>query len=876
MGASDRILQLSMSPSDINSDLIHNKIIEGFVLTCAIDEIEDHGYIIDTGIHNLRAFLPKSKALSNDYVEGQLISCIVESIECSKSASTAKLRCINRIQHKTEENVAMIPMLLPQSIVKFKIKKIIKGIVTGTVCNDGFQAAVLNYHLEKPTTTPNDYTEGLEVDARVVCIMPLSKIVYLTLNLKKLVKLNSPGILPINKVVKNAEVIRQTESSVELKLKNNFKGIIKRHAGGNDAVLNPGQKLKVKLLEYNIFDRIYLCSNDTRLLQEHDFTVDKLKVGERVDFVVLSINEDGIIGFIGIYGNLKTFMPNIDISMQNMKKGDLIPVKITQISPEGKISVTNREEYVNPKKKTKILMNIDDVKINDVFTGTVVKEFSKFFLIRFFNDIAGTISKITVTETKLKIGGVMNFKITDIRDDASKAGKKKLYLKLPEGSENDENLGEIFEATVKGHIPTGVNIKLEDKTIGFISNLSFALSPSISQQICKSFKEGDSITCVCIGNGIYSVRCVDYYSKNPIRSLRELSCNDIVRSYVKNIVGNQVQLYLPIKGLTNNVTLSLKSFIEAKELVSKLELSSEQIVYLKVQKIKENSIECTPKMSEIWKYDFKFTTKYFMQYLQEYEKLRTSLSKRKNPIAKYKIGDTVKGKIIAIDEITRDLHIELDNSLKGTIKKNLYKSRHMLGDTVEATILWIDYITHDIDLQTKFEKSDVKIRESDSDTHKGMIILEKEYFLLAFLKSNHVPVLIPKHVHFNDFFSIIKAYSSHKNAKLLVLKQYMGHYIGMFAEFYFTGNTFKIVNLKTLERKRKNDTGPGVDDDLMDMLRLIKRKKGDMSNLENGSIALNESIDDDEDTEIEQRESENEEKENIEDVQVSSDDEMDK
>lgn len=825
--ASNRILELSMNPSDINRDLIHNKIIEGFILTCAIEEIESHGYIIDTGIPNLRAFLPKSDEENYEYTDGQIISCIVESIECSQSASIAKLRSVNKFTRRNEENITIAQMLMPQNIVKFKIEKIVKGILTGTICNGTFSAAVLTHHLEKSVTSPSDYTVGLEIDAKIVCIMSLSKMVYLTLHLKKFPHLKTPGIPEIGKIIKDAEVMRQTESFVELKFKKKYKAILNRQSK-NDEIFNPGQKIKIKLLEYNVFDRVYLCSNDKRLLTEHDYTIDKLKVGEVVDFVVNSVNKEGITGFIGVYGNLKSFIQNIDVSMHDVQKNDIIPVKIIAISQNGKVNVTNRVEYITAKKKIHILMDQNDAKVGDIFTGTVLNEYDKFYLVRFFNQIAGSITKTPITESKLKVGKITNFTIKEIRDDVNNEGRKKIYLSLPVDSDYDDRLGEIMIAKVKSHIPTGVNIKLNDKTNGFISNLAFAQYPEVSQIICKSLKEGDEITCVCIGRGIFSVRCVEYYKKHSIKNINELQRNEIVRSYVKNIVNNEVQLYLPIKGLSNDVKIPLSTFIENRHLLNKFELVPEQIVHLKITKIKGNSLSCSPKLSEVWNYDFKSAIQFFMLYLQEHEKLRKSLPRKKDKIATLKVGNSTEAVVTEINSVTRDIYLDLGNNIKGILRNDLYLEKPKIGDTIQAKILWIDYIKREVDLQTKYHSSiAIEVAESEIETHKGVIIFERENFILALLKGSHLPVLIPKHVHFNDFFSIIKSYSSHKNAKLLILKNYMGYIIATFAEFYFIQNSFKLVNVKVNERKRKiSDSNSTTNDaDLMTKLRLIKKKK---------------------------------------------------
>lgn len=50
-------------PQDVNSSLNASLLEVGFVLPCAVASVEDNGFIMDTGIANMRgAFLPHKAA----------------------------------------------------------------------------------------------------------------------------------------------------------------------------------------------------------------------------------------------------------------------------------------------------------------------------------------------------------------------------------------------------------------------------------------------------------------------------------------------------------------------------------------------------------------------------------------------------------------------------------------------------------------------------------------------------------------------------------------------------------------------------------------------------------------------------------------------
>lgn len=49
---------VSLSPKDIQADWIHAQLEKGVIVTAAVSSKEDHGYVMDVGIDNARAFLP--------------------------------------------------------------------------------------------------------------------------------------------------------------------------------------------------------------------------------------------------------------------------------------------------------------------------------------------------------------------------------------------------------------------------------------------------------------------------------------------------------------------------------------------------------------------------------------------------------------------------------------------------------------------------------------------------------------------------------------------------------------------------------------------------------------------------------------------------
>lgn len=59
------LYSLSLEPQLINQNIDNNYLVEGAKLVCTVKSIEDHGYVVDPGIMNIRAFLP-TKYVNNE------------------------------------------------------------------------------------------------------------------------------------------------------------------------------------------------------------------------------------------------------------------------------------------------------------------------------------------------------------------------------------------------------------------------------------------------------------------------------------------------------------------------------------------------------------------------------------------------------------------------------------------------------------------------------------------------------------------------------------------------------------------------------------------------------------------------------------------
>lgn len=61
LGEENWRISLSLEPNLINQNLSSNSITNKSKIICSISSVEDHGYVLETGIPNCRGFLSKSE-----------------------------------------------------------------------------------------------------------------------------------------------------------------------------------------------------------------------------------------------------------------------------------------------------------------------------------------------------------------------------------------------------------------------------------------------------------------------------------------------------------------------------------------------------------------------------------------------------------------------------------------------------------------------------------------------------------------------------------------------------------------------------------------------------------------------------------------------
>jgi hypothetical protein len=91
-------------------------------MTAAVQSVEDHGYVMDVGILNVRSFL--TKIPDQDLAVGQIVSVCVMGCKIDGHVATLTLSTVDSIKFK--QNVELnLSTLLPATKVHVTVNKVI-------------------------------------------------------------------------------------------------------------------------------------------------------------------------------------------------------------------------------------------------------------------------------------------------------------------------------------------------------------------------------------------------------------------------------------------------------------------------------------------------------------------------------------------------------------------------------------------------------------------------------------------------------------------------------------------------------------------------------------------------------------------------------
>ncbi|XP_068153955.1 rRNA biogenesis protein RRP5 [Drosophila tropicalis] len=780
---------LSLKPADVHSQLQHTSIKKGFIFSGAIAEMQEHGYIIETGIQGLQAFVPNEESNENQLHVGQLAFLKVKQITHDKNQSTCTCQIIsdqNKLKMKSQ-NETNLDYLLPGSIVRFKLSKHLKDGLKGSIMNENFVAYINEHHLGHPLHTLQDYDLNEEYNARVLYTMPLTKLVYLTLNVEIKARpeqdvedeAEDQTELKKGSIVEKAKVLRLASGGVILLLNKQSKGLIsysciKSHYKGNydkDEVLSKyGRKTKhkVRVLGYDLIESLYYCSDDPNVVNEKLYTLEDLHPGDLVSARLIKQDTKINGGWSLKLGKINGIIDALYLAPgQRYEVGQRVRCRILDVNLERRTCyLSNRPEYLS--KNAKLLTNLQSAQEGQVFTGTVVKSELNFFLVKFCNGLKGVLYKQQLKDQlSMTEGQTMKFRIL-------RRQKEQIVLALPE---DKFLLGEICPVEVTNSLDSGLQFKInygqdadeeEEDYLGLIPIRLLSDYPELLHAQKRIYPVGTQTEAACINQNIFSVRDVPYFSEHETKDWQSVREGDILRAYVKNVTDQVIDVLVLVRNYNKLVKLHVKMLRLNAVRDASVTLVPEQLLYVKVlsKEPETKTLTVSAKLTDVWSGKLTETAGMVESYLQEVAHIRSSVrSLFSAPIAKYTIGEKINVVFKGIDPVSNDWLYSVDKSPKLTalLVASLAPSGHAnapaKGSKHQAVILWIDYASDvllisnkRVDIEHITTSTDLPQNLMGKAGMKAKVLLKLESIAICSLKKKGVNPLVfcPIRLHTND------------------------------------------------------------------------------------------------------------------------------
>nr|XP_034190633.1 protein RRP5 homolog isoform X1 [Osmia lignaria] len=785
-------IALSLDPRLINQNVDVAYLEDGSRMLCTISSIEDHGYVVDTGLNNVRAFIPVPKNNDKSLYPGKQLLCTIEEIETNENTSTIKLSTKQKhaaVQNDTE--IKSLDSLMPGTKFELSVKKVLSnGLYVS------FGSSHIGYinqlYLNEPLSK---YIAGMEITGTMLYILPTVKFGYFSLLIKK--RRNVDAIQP-GHVIDDATTLFRESGGIALQLtKNGTKGFVplKRTEVNYDQIIEkfvPGTKHKCRVLSYSWMDAMYICTMEHSLLEQKYFSVSDFKPGDVVNVRITSINAES--GFVNVQvGKINGQVAPEHVSdegasaLKKLKTDKEVEARVLDVdTARKKVHFTFKKSLLT--SNLPVLSDIKDAKRGSRYHGTVVQISKGGLLVKFFSNVKGWVPRTALnTETS---EGNWNYSIGQtilVLIDSVNENLGKIILSVPtkekKKKENVFTIGERVEGTIIESSTQGVYLRIskndgQDVSTGFLPAGHMSPCTETATLLASKSIPGDTLSALVFATVPSLILTRTFLTQEKYRSFEQLKIGDCIPCSVKDIEPNGMRVILPVAGCTPFGYVSYSN-------VSNFHLLQvHQILFAKVISInrKEKQVNLTLSLKKLFDGlpDLHSKIMTAVDTLTLHFNKLTELARNpfysNRPISSVLLGQKVTGKV---DIITADgLVVKLENNLLGIVSKNHYSGNRKVGDTVSGTVMWKNYVHELVELtmipavMKSINEQQDKHREIPQDKLiRGKILMVTNWFVLIVLKGHGKGSLaaMPVKRHVNDVRPDLSPYIVHSKIRCYIV-----------------------------------------------------------------------------------------------------------
>lgn len=734
----------SLAPHELHSDCPPASLaVEGAVLTTAVKSAEEHGYVMDTGMFGVRAFLKKNFAKEYETVwnsgrplgVGQLVRCVVSKSVTAGNITTISLTAVPNSVASAMQDDTPLHCLLPGALVTVTIAEVLKNGLR-VLYNDDKVGYISERHLSTPGKKLQNYSVGTELKARLLYIMPAVKSAYFSLDptiLSAALPVSPFTTINIGDIILKAKVTGVDANGVSIRLGKKNQGLrglvstfrIRKELSKEPEVslikklgsLYPvGAKHKCKVIGYDFMERIFFCTFEKNELEDKPVGINALSLGQKVRCIVNKIGKSGLAVEVTLGKNvLDATVPPLhmsDVPLQHPQKkfppGSKFNGRVLSLK-DGKLRLTLKPSLVSSKVPP--LTQPEDATPGLECEGVIVHLSEKGALVAFYGDARGwlpakKISLEPVDPTKVfYLGQVIRCNIHQVDLEKNSV----ILTLLPHGKDSAHKnikFGSAYNLVVKSVQPDCLLVTVEGFSAaveGVVPLHHLSDHTGLSKPLLQTFQTGEML---------YNVFCYEE-GPHPKFTLRKslfeffswwasrtdntvgweaLEKDLIVPSVVTKVEEKGVCVQLLFPGLRNSFFIPVKELSDVGKSVAELGIQQNHVFTVKILRIvpNKNKLMLSAKASLCWNGSIQDGVLLLASYLQDKQRILRHLSEKNEPLGKLKPGMMVEGCVSSVSSLGAVL--QLTSGVRAVVESHHYDPglKIEVGAKVTGKIITVD------------------------------------------------------------------------------------------------------------------------------------------------------------------------------------------
>ncbi|KIW90790.1 uncharacterized protein Z519_08573 [Cladophialophora bantiana CBS 173.52] len=433
--AARKRIELSVEPALTNLGLGRSSLVAGAVVQVSVCSVEDHGLVVDLALEDskVHGFIPKKQlprecSLSTIKVGAVLLCHVLETSPTNKvvklSADLSKVPAL-----KTAPSV---DTFLPGTKAEILINNVTDAGLSGKVMGmlDVTADIVHSGSFKDRQAFLARYAVGNKITGRLICNFPLSEVKKLGFSvLDNLIDLDDnhdaadeeSAKLTLSSTIESASVIR-VEPGLGVYLQLDQVNIGFAHVSRlSDKKLDTisegsgqfkhGSEHKVRLLEYNPVDNLYILSAQKSVIERPFLRFDDVPLGAVVEGTIekLLVGPSGVQGLLVTIGEgLSGLVPQIHMSDVDLKhpekkfrEGQTVTARVLSTDPiRRRLKLTLKKALVNNDQKP--WLRFEDIETGDSTVGTLTKVDRLGAVVRFYGPVRGFLPVSEMSEAYIK------------------------------------------------------------------------------------------------------------------------------------------------------------------------------------------------------------------------------------------------------------------------------------------------------------------------------------------------------------------------------------------------------------------------------------------------------------------------------------------